>query len=104
MFANIWNWLVVSSSDPYKFSLTLKAGAATIISVLTIALGLAHIAVGGPDLTAISDSVIAVIQDLVVLVGALATVYGLIRKIIASVEGTHAGINAQPGTGLTLAP
>lgn len=101
IFANVWNWLVVSSEDPYKFSLTLKAGLPTLITGLTIVLGFAHVAIGSADLTAAADSFIQVAQDLIILIGGVTTAYGLARKLVASWRGDHAGVNAQ-GVGLTV--
>lgn len=87
----VFIWLVVSSQDPNRVALTIKAGAPLFITWITFAAGLGHIQVG--DLTPIVDQVITIVQYTGLVVTAAVTLWGLVRKTWASLQGQHAGIN-----------
>lgn len=83
-------WLIISSSDSSKVSLTVKAFLGGLIPVLTIVLGFAHVQVG--DLTPVVDAFIAVIQAFFTFLSALLFLYGLGRKIYLTLMGQHEGL------------
>lgn len=81
---NILNWIIKSSADPTKTSLTLKAGIPFVI-----------IAVGwfgyvSPELSPLLNDLINAVVNALALATALATgvysVYGLARKIYLSLK------------------
>jgi hypothetical protein len=88
----VLTWLLISSKDPEKVSLTIKGILTGAIPVITIVLGLAHIQVG--DLTPFVDGIINVVQTALAAIAAVMTVWGLFRKIILTLKGQHAGLNA----------
>lgn len=96
MLKTIYVWLMKSSEDPSKTSMTIKAGAATVITVLTVIFGLAHINVGTTDMNALVDGGIALVQAIAFVASSLTTVYALVRKIANTVRGTNQALNAQP--------
>jgi len=83
----VFNWLLTSSANPAAVSLTVKgfltAGSAAIIPIL----GLTHVNLGSDQINSIIDSIGLVIQDGLVLVGAIGTVVGLVRKVYLSLTG-----------------
>lgn len=92
MIRTIYLWLVGSATDPNKVALTIKAGAATIVTILTMVLGLEHIQVGDP--TVFVDAVIQVVQALALIASAGTTIYAFIRKIVLTFRGQHATLVA----------
>lgn len=84
-------WLLVSSKDPNKLSLFVKGFLGTVVTVLTMVFGLANVQVG--DLTPIVDSIVSVVQAIAVLISAVVALVGLVRKVIATIKGQHAGLN-----------
>lgn len=92
MFYKFVVWLLISSKDPMKWSLSLKGFLGIIATVIMMVAGLSHINVG--DLSPVIDAIIAVVQDGLALISALATVYGAIRKVVRTMNGEHAGLIA----------
>ena len=90
MFKTFWNWLVVSSADEDKLSLTLKGIFGAAVTTLTVVLGFANIHVG--DLTPVVDALITLIQAIAAVVSAVVTLYGLVRKVVLTITGEHAGL------------
>lgn len=88
--STFFRWLIVSSSNPEKISLTVKAFLGGLVIVITAVCGLAGIHVG--DLTPLVDPAIAIIQAVLGLVSAAAFFYGLVRKVILTARGEHAGL------------
>lgn len=90
-------WILLSSKDPSRYSLTAKAGVPLLISILTITAGFSHIHVPGPDaFNQLIDSAINVVQNAVALVTACATAWGLARKLWATIWGENEVINQHP--------
>lgn len=88
----IWTWLMKSSANPGQTSMTLQASLTAAVTILTVGLGFAHINVG--DLTPVVDALIATVQALFGVVSAAAVVWGLVRKVINTIKGQHASLNA----------
>lgn len=84
-----WNWLVVSSADPEKYSLTIKAVGAGLVTVLTVVLGFARIPAG--DFTPVVDGLVVVVQAFFGLVSALAFLYGVFRKLYLTWQRKSSG-------------
>jgi hypothetical protein len=73
----VWEWLVKSSADPNKISLTIKGALSTAIIVL----GYFGITGQQLDVTSIADNSAEVIVQIVAAVTTLTTLYGAARKI-----------------------
>ena len=84
-------WLVLSSANSSKWSLTLKGVLGTAVTVITMVAGLGHVQVG--DLTPLVDSIIQAVQAVALAVTSIAGVVGLFRKIYRTVKGTHDAIH-----------
>lgn len=84
-------WLIVSSKDPEKLSLFIKGFLGVAVSVVTMLLQFAHVQVG--DLTPVVDALVALVQAAAVFISAAVAVWGLVRKVIATIKGEHAGLN-----------
>lgn len=85
----VLEWLVKSSADASKWSLTVKAVLYGLIPVAVHFLGLANIQIGSDALTQVVDSIaqfIVVIGG--VITGSVAAV-GLIRKIWTTLAGEN---------------
>ncbi len=84
MVKKILNWIVYSSQDPEKLSLTLT-GILTFATPYIVSLshlGYIHIGIAGADASQLGATIIAVITAVVSAVGAIMTLVGLVRKII----------------------
>ena len=80
MFNKIFQWVVFSSADPERFSLTLKAGLA-----LLVLLGVGNIT---PDMQNefVNDSAKALVKS-GELISAVITAFGAARKVYLSIVG-----------------
>jgi len=84
---NIINWVLTSSSDPNKYSLTIKGalsmGAAYVLQLLPVLCGF-HVlcwSVDGSVLSSAIDTVTNIVYLALSLVGSVAFLWGLGRKI-----------------------
>lgn len=84
-----WDWLVKSSADANKTSLTVKAFLYGVIPAVVYFLGLTGIQVGSETLT----EIVNIIAELIVVAGgaitAIAAVWGVIRKLFTTAVGTN---------------
>lgn len=90
----VWAWVVYSSENAGKISLTLR-GLKWLIPSLVIFLGVLHTPVTQDQLTALLEAVIAVIAALGTFISAMTFLYGLARKIFNTANGTNDVINSQ---------
>lgn len=90
----IINWLVISSADPEKLSLTVKGFLVGIIPIVSFVLHFSKINLGDETLTSLIDSIVVLIQAALGIVAGIVFVVGLVRKIVATIQGTHAGLNS----------
>lgn len=106
----VWDWLVWSSADPEKLSLTVKGVLAGIGTLITVVIGVAnvHLPEGAPALlTQIVDATVLAVQAIAGAVSALAAVYGLARKLLITFKGWHWAFNPadyKPITGPVVDP
>jgi hypothetical protein len=73
---NFYNWLVKSSVNPEKTSLTIKGFLSAVVFVLA-GLGINYTL----DVNTLTYSITELIQSLGLLISTLITTYGLLRKI-----------------------
>jgi hypothetical protein len=73
---NFYNWLVKSSVNPEKTSLTIKGFLGAVVFVLA-GLGINYTL----DVNTLTYSITELIQSLGLLISTLITTYGLLRKI-----------------------
>lgn len=84
-----WKWLVTSSADPQKMSLAVKGFLGTAATVVTVVLGFANVHIGPDVINQVVDVGVAIVQGAVGTVSSVAFLWGLIRKISKTVEGTN---------------
>lgn len=86
----IIDFIVWSSVNPEKVSLTVKGFLAMCISIAVPTLTLIGVtAVGNADLTAISAQILSVITDSLTVASGLVTLYGLVRKVYLTLKGEN---------------
>lgn len=89
---NIWNWIVVSSADPSKTSLTVKAAGVLAIPYvlnsvkIACGVGLVCIGVDSASLNGLVDASAGIVEAALSLIGGIAFVYGFARKVALSIS------------------
>jgi hypothetical protein len=87
-----WNWLVYSSADPKKVSLSVK-GALTVASSFIIGIvAIFGVGVSNDDIANIIEAISLVVEMALVLFGAVMSLIGLVRKVYRTIKGEHLGI------------
>lgn len=90
-------WLLLSSKNPGGVSLSVKAALTAGVSWLTVLAGLGHIQLPSADLTTLIDAVVQITQTGLILIGLVASAFGIVRKIALTLQGNHAGLNSVLG-------
>lgn len=89
MLKKIFAWIVFSSQDPTKLSMTLKSFLVGLVAVVSIVAGFGHFSLPADQTGPIIDALIAAVQSILATVSAITFVYGLIRKLVITVKGQH---------------
>lgn len=93
-------FLMVSSADPRKSSLTVRALALGVVPYIMQVTGMAcslgvHCVIVDPTLV---DAIVTSVTDItfytLTLVSVIGTIWGLIRKLFLTLKGEHAGLGA----------
>ena len=84
-----WYWLVFSSSNAQKISLTIKAGLIAALTYATVIAGLANISLPNDLLTQIIDTTVMLVQSFLLAVSYAAALIGLVRKVMKTFSGTN---------------
>lgn len=92
MIQKIWNWIVWSSSNPEKISLTIK-GFATFVPALVVLFAFLHIQVTSDTLLAILNDTAIGLSALATFIGVIMSIYGSYRKISTTALGTNQVLN-----------
>jgi uncharacterized membrane protein (GlpM family) len=90
----IWKWLVKSSADSEKLSLTIKGTLLGIVPVAIYLFGAFNIEVASDQLTSAIDGIVVLIGVFAGIVSAVQIAVGVIRKIWTTFEGTNSVIIA----------
>lgn len=81
------NWLVISSSDPNKVSLTVKGVLTAAIPTILFVAHLAGVdAIVGQNAQSVIDAVGTFVMGGLYAVSAIVSLYGAIRKIVNSFQ------------------
>ena len=79
---NFWLWIVKSSADPTRTSLTVKA---TLVALIPFLVGFAPlVGLTGEGVNQIVLNLSDLVGQILMVVASLTAVYGLIRKILNS--------------------
>ena len=84
-----WYWLVFSSTDPARVSLTIKAFLTGLLTYGTVLAGFGHIQLPVDLLTQLVDAVVAFVQTVLLCVSIGAGIVGLVRKIATTFSGDN---------------
>lgn len=93
----IWNWLVLSSANASKISLTVKGVLLGLLPTIVYFSGILGLHTSIDILNIVVNDISMVIVELGTLISVAATVIGLIRKIHATITGTNDVIMASKG-------
>lgn len=89
MLKKIWNWVIYSSANAEEISLTVKGVLLGIVPAVIILGNLAHVTFTSDQLTHIIDGIVAAIGAIGLIVSAIMTLYGLLRKLATTSLGTN---------------
>lgn len=81
-----WNWLVTSSADPSKVSLTLKGTLSTVVGIVVMLSPIFHLNIGSQQLNEISDAIVQIVVVGLTIISMIATFAGLARKIFLTLR------------------
>jgi hypothetical protein len=84
-----WNWLVFSSADPKRVSLTLRGFLVALATYTTVLAGIAHVQLPSDLITQLIEGVVSLVQQLLMLVSTAITIIGIVRKIAKTFAGTN---------------
>lgn len=88
----IFQWIMVSSKDPNKVSLTIRGILVGAITYIVFFAGVFHFNVDQGDLNSLAVQLSDIVQMTLTLVSAVATTVGLVRKIYRSITGQNKAI------------
>lgn len=91
-------WLILSSKDPQKVSLTVKGFLGAAATYVVFFTGLFHLNITADNVTTLTDSLVYFVKVFLELVSVITTIVGAIRKLHTTAIGTNRVIN----TGKTL--
>lgn len=89
----VFAWLVFSSKNSAKISLSVKSALTFFVTMLTVWAGFAHIQLPTEALTQAVDDIIVFIQTAFLLISTASTIWGLLRKVWTSITGSNAVVN-----------
>jgi hypothetical protein len=87
-------WLIFSSKDPNKISLTIKATGATVATYIVFFAGLFHLNIGQSDLSSLIDALAQLAGLLLQAVTTVMAIVGFVRKIHTSITGENQVLNS----------
>lgn len=80
----IVTWIVFSSKDPKKISLTVKSALTGLATLVTFYAGLQNIQLPSELLTQAIEAIVQTVQVAFGAIAIIGTAYGFIRKIVLS--------------------
>lgn len=92
MIKNFFTWLVASSADPNKVSLTVTSALTALIPYGIFLSGITHHSLDAADAGAVVAAIGTLVQVLLTAVSVCLFLYGLIRKIYLSLTGRNAAM------------
>ncbi len=92
MLKTIWVWIVRSSADPEKLSLTVKGLGALVPSLIAIA-ALVHVNVNPESVLALLDILAQWVALAATVISGIVTLYAATRKVARTVLGSNRAMN-----------
>lgn len=93
MIKTIWNWLVWSSSNADKVSLTIK-GFASFIPTVVLFFTFLHLNVSSDSLSGVIDGIAVLVTSLGAVITAVVTVVAFLKKIYLTITNQNQAIIA----------
>jgi hypothetical protein len=84
-----WKWVVWSSADPAKTSLTIKALLVSGVTYLTVVFQFANINMGSFEMNVLIDGIVSFIQAILMVVSTATALFGLLRKSYKTIKGEN---------------
>lgn len=95
----IIDWIIYSSEDPAKISMTVKGILTAAIPTIIFVAKIFNVEIGSEDLTAFVDALVLFIGAVSMAVSAYMTVVGFFRKIFTTLTGNNAVLNEYKAQG-----
>lgn len=95
----IFDWLLYSSKDPNKYSLTVKGLLTGAVAYAVTVSGIVHVVLPVDQLTTLVDLTGQFVQWGLTGVSLVATIYGAVYKIYTTVAGKNAVVAAYSAKG-----
>ncbi len=92
----VWLWLVLSSENPKKYSLTIKATLTAVVTMVTTFAGIAGIGLPQTDWAMLIDTILMIIQQFLTAIALIAGLVGLVKKVGSTIQGTNQVVNTHP--------
>lgn len=96
----IWDWIVYSSTNADKISLSVKGAIATVVGVILNIIVLGHLQIDPALITTAGGSIGSIIQAFLGVITAIATLVsllsgfvGLVRKIVLTLKSSNDLLN-----------
>ena len=86
-------WLLISSENPYKWSLTIKGTLTMGITYVLFFAGIFHVNIAQNDLKNLVDVAVKIVETTLTLISVIATGCGLVRKIALTITGENKVVN-----------
>ena len=93
ILTNIWQWLVYSSANSEKYSLTLKGALGIVATILLTGAGIFQYTLSPDAVNGLSSLVVVAFKDtltavsyIVTAVSSWALVWGAIRKVVLTLQ------------------
>lgn len=97
MLKKIGAWLLYSSKDSTKWSLTVKSVLAAGFTGLSVLIGLTHLHVPGPEIVSqFIDAFVAFLQTVAACISSATFVWGIGRKLWKTIFDTNDVVENHP--------
>lgn len=97
VIVGIWKWLVYSSANAGKISLTIKSLLLSLIPVILMVTKMYNVSIDNAALASFIDQVSAIIIVIGGAITAISACFGALRKIYTTVTGSNDVINTLRG-------
>lgn len=104
IFQQFIRWLVLSSQNPLEVGLSVQGALVAAIPTVILVAGFTHYSITPDQLNTLTQNIVLIVQDALFAVAAAIGAYGMIRKILASANGTNLVNLIPPGTTVTVTP
>ncbi len=90
----IITWILLSSKDPNKVSLGIRATGAAFVTYIVFFAGLFHLNIGESELSGLIDALAQLAGLILQSITAVMAIVGFVRKIYSTIKGTNKVLNS----------